>query len=218
MLLACSTTGKHKEHAANASSAKKNGEDAKIATLNLQDKEKYDEIKQLIINEDFPKAEANLRNFLLKYPNFSGAWANLGVVYSETERLDQAEKALQKAIELDDSIAPVYARLAYVYRIQGKIQEAVGAYEKSLEKNPQYASAHYNLALLYDLYLQEPEKALLHLKAYINITGAKEKDAETWLKQVEKSAAGANAGGTASAADQQVPLEAASPKPTVAPQ
>jgi tetratricopeptide (TPR) repeat protein len=216
VLLGCAAGGKTKNGTPGNSVAKNGAEGVKIATLDVQDREKYEEIKQLILNDDFPRAEAKLRNFVLKYPEFAGAWANLGVVYSQTGRLDQAEKALQKAIELDSSIAPVYVRLAFVYRNQGKIQDAVEAYEKSLEKNPQYASAHYNLALLYDLYLQEPDKALQHLQRYIALTDTKEKDTQAWLKQMEKAVKDEKVDGQSISVQEQPPTQpiGESPSPT----
>ena len=151
---------------------------AKIVTLEA--------IKAHILKREFTEAEAKLRLRLLNDRDNAVLLANLGIVFSETNRMEDAEKMLRKAIEINDTLLPAYVRLASMLRTQGRIPEALEMNKKALEINPDYANAHYNLAILYDIYLQEPENALRHLEAYLKIVKDEDKKDESWKKQLER--------------------------------
>jgi tetratricopeptide (TPR) repeat protein len=87
---------------------------------------------------------------------------------------------------LDANLAPAHARLAHVYKQQGKISQAIEMYNKSLEIWPAYGNAHYNVAILHDIYMQDPAKAVTHLRKYLELNESQDKDAEIWLKQLER--------------------------------
>lgn len=146
----------------------------------------YEEARQLMLEKNYPLAEAGLQKIVAKFPNQSGAWANLGIIYSETNRLELAEKALKKSIENDQKNAEVYLRLASVYKQQGKLDEAIKACKESIEVDSRNAKAHYNIAILYDIYLQDKPLALSHLKKYVEITGQKDKETLAWIRQIER--------------------------------
>jgi tetratricopeptide (TPR) repeat protein len=154
--------------------------------INPSDKKKYDEVRQHLLNKEFPMAEAKLQAIIANYPNHSGAWANLGVIYSETNRLELAEKALKKSIALNSNSAQIYLRLGLVYKKQGKLVEALKMYKQSIEIDANNAKAHYNMAILYDLYMQDRPAAITHLKKYVSISGKKDDETIAWIKQLER--------------------------------
>lgn len=169
-----------------AVSVKKTNAQTKTAAIEPSDKQKYEEIHQHLLNKEYALAEAKLQAILAKFPNQSGALANLGVVYAETGRLEQAEQALKKSLKFNNKNAQVYLRLASVYKKQGKLVEALKTYKKSIEIDTENAKAHYNIAILYDLYLQDEPKAIKHLKKYMDLSGKQDVDTVAWLKQLER--------------------------------
>ena len=156
------------------------------AIIEPSDIQKYDEVREHLLNKEYPVAEAKLQAIVAKFPNHSGAWANLGLIYSETNRLEMAENALKKSIELDKKNTEVYLRLALVYKKQGKLVEALKAYKQSIEVDANNAKAHYNIAILYDLYLQDKPAAITHLEKYMDISGKQDDEIIAWIKQLER--------------------------------
>lgn len=157
-----------------------------LANVTMSDKQRYEEIRQHLLKKEYSLAEAKLQNLLIKFPDHSGALANLGLIYSETNRLDKAEKTLEKAINIDRTNPQIYLRLAHVYKLQGKLVKALEAYRKTIDADAKNAKAHYNIAILYDLYLQDKPSAILHVQSYQDITGNKDKETSLWLKQLER--------------------------------
>lgn len=145
-----------------------------------------DEIKQLILQKQYPQAEARLRLRLVKSPRDAVAWANLGLVLSETNRVDLAEKALRKAVDINVNFVAAHVRLAAVLKRQGKIQASLEFNKKAIEIDPRNTYAHYNLAILYDLYYEDPVNAYAHLTKYLAETEQDDKEAAVWLKQLRR--------------------------------
>lgn len=56
---------------------------------------------QALVNKQYVKAYALLKKATLSDPQFSSAWANLGVLYKHTEHIDMAEKAYRYAIQMN---------------------------------------------------------------------------------------------------------------------
>lgn len=163
-----------------------------VKRVTTEDRNKYDEIKRLILAKEYLVAEAELERFTTEYPNNAGAWANLGLVYSETNRLEKAEQALEKTIALNGKTAPLYSRLAMVYKKRGKIDDSLEMYRKALEIAPDHENTHYNIAILYDIYLQDIAKAIEHLESYIELGGQGDKGAKIWFKQLKRAQKRAN--------------------------
>lgn len=62
--------------------------------------------------------------------------------------------------------------------------EAIMEYEKSLESNLNNPEAHYNLGLLYDNYKNEPKKAAIHYRKYLDLKpeAADKEEVEAWIR------------------------------------
>jgi tetratricopeptide (TPR) repeat protein len=101
-------------------------------------------------------------------PKSTGALVNLGTVYFNLHRYEQAEACYLRAIEADARYALAHFNLGNLYDEQGKRQQALDQYLLALKANPQYADAHYNLALLYQT-IGETMQAVLHWKSYLKI-------------------------------------------------
>ena len=78
-----------------------------------------------------------------------GIWINLGVAYSNKGNLDEARKAYEKALSLDDKNAAVYNNLAAIYlKLSQKTKEqilferSIEYFKKAIERDPSYASPY----------------------------------------------------------------------------
>src|SRR5579885_627391 len=65
-----------------------------------------------IHQQDFTKAIKTLHHAIDDYPNYAGAYNNLGVVYARLGDRQHEREALEKAVSLNDRLAPAYANLA----------------------------------------------------------------------------------------------------------
>jgi tetratricopeptide (TPR) repeat protein len=71
---------------------------------------------------------------------------NLGTALQERQRLDEAIRHHQRAIEIAPGYAPAYNNLGAALRAAGRVDEAIASYRKALELQPKFPSAEFNLA------------------------------------------------------------------------
>ncbi len=131
-------------------------------------------------------AEPQMKMLTREHPQFAGPWLNLCIIYSETARLAEAEKACQQALKQNGKMNQVRNQLGIVYRKQGRFEDARRIYEMALQQNPESARIHYNLGVLHDLYLQNNDLAIRHYQRYLDLTGNKEKKVKRWISQLNK--------------------------------
>jgi tetratricopeptide (TPR) repeat protein len=93
--------------------------------------------------EQFEKATA--RN-----PEDAAAHLNLGIVYGEAGRYDDALKEFDRVIELDPAHAAAQFNRGVALMKQRNQAEAISAFEKALSLGERTAAVHYNLAVCYE--------------------------------------------------------------------
>jgi tetratricopeptide (TPR) repeat protein len=136
------------------------------------------------------EAEVAFAALTKDFPEFSGPWTNLGVIYAKSNRREQALAALTKANTLNPANVVALDWLGILYRQTGDLPRARQAYEKALQLKPDNALAHYNLAILLDVYLAKPREALPHYKEYQRLNGgpgSKGPDLKVmaWIAEIE---------------------------------
>lgn len=141
----------------------------------------YTRALQALKRKQYKQAEARLRALTRKYPQLSGPYANLGILYRRTNRTDKALEAFEKALALNPRRAETYNHLGILYRDMGEFQKARRAYQTALKLAPDYAYAHLNLGILYDLYLFDGEKALKQYERYQQLTRSRNKNVSNWI-------------------------------------
>ncbi|HEV2468675.1 MAG TPA: DUF3857 domain-containing protein [Candidatus Sulfotelmatobacter sp.] len=111
-------------------------------------------------------AEALLKRATELDPKNKYAWNNLGLIYLQVRRNDEAITCFQKQIEVNPYDEYAYNNLGRAYWQERKYDDAVKAFNKQLENNPLDKYAHANLGQMYeewhkyDLAVPELEKAL----------------------------------------------------------
>ncbi|HEX4949289.1 MAG TPA: tetratricopeptide repeat protein [Blastocatellia bacterium] len=101
-------------------------------------------------DESVDKAIAYFRRAVEKDPQYAPAWAGLAEAYvlsasySHEEKIRLAKEAGQRALALDETLAPVYVALAFLAEnFEYDWQQAEHSYKRAIELNPNYTTAHH---------------------------------------------------------------------------
>lgn len=145
----------------------------------------YEHALGLMLANKLPEAERELTALVERQPALAGPYANLGILYFREGRTADAVKVLEHAIELNPRPA-YYNELGMVHRTEGRFEAAEQAYRRALELDPDYAYAHLNLGILYDLYLQQPDRALPHYERYRALAPGEAGTVEKWIADLKR--------------------------------
>lgn len=131
-------------------------------------------------------AETELKKLTENWPTLSGLWLNLGIVQNHSDEREAAEQSLRRAIEVNDNNVFAWNQLAALLRDAGRFDEAEQGYRAALQRWPDYGDAHRNLGILYDLYLQQPNKALQHYRAAQQLREEPDRQLAGWIVDLER--------------------------------
>jgi len=81
--------------------------------------------------------------------DFASGQHQWGLYYQAQGKLKQAEKAYQKALQIDHYYNVSRMNLALLYYRQGKVEQAAKTYMEVIQTEPAYSYAYYMLGLLY---------------------------------------------------------------------
>jgi tetratricopeptide (TPR) repeat protein len=148
----------------------------------------YEQAIAIMAAGDFVDAELRLKEFLLRYPNYPGAYVNLAIIHASNGDDLAAEAAVNAALALDPDHHAALNQQGMLLRRNGKFIEAEAAYLKAVTSKPDYALAHYNLGVLNELYLQRLDIALQHFELYFELVGD-DKQVERWIADLTRRVA-----------------------------
>ena len=137
----------------------------------------------LMRSADATQAILEMQVLTQSYPDLPGPYANLGVLYRNSNQLAEAEASLAKATERAPWDAQTWTEYGVTLRQAGKFAEARDAYQKAIDVNPSYAPAHRNLGVLLDLFLNEPVPAQAEFETYKTLTG-EDKPVTGWIAEL----------------------------------
>jgi tetratricopeptide (TPR) repeat protein len=158
----------------------------------------YEQAAAAMAAGDFLDAELRFKEFLLRYPDYPGAYVNLAIIHANNNDSEATEAALDAALQLNPNNPEALNQLGMLLRRNGKFLEAEAAYLKAVTVRPDYALAHYNLGVLNELYLQRLDEALRHFETYQELVGD-DKQVEKWISDLKRRVAATQR--TANAAD-----------------
>lgn len=148
----------------------------------------FEQAISIMASGDFVDAELRLKEFLLQYPAYPGAYVNLAIIHAQNGDDDAAEAAVDAALALDASHPAALNQQGMLLRRNGKFLAAEAAYLKAVTASPEYALAHYNLGVLNELYLQRLDTALQHFESYQELTGS-DRQVEIWIADLKRRVA-----------------------------
>lgn len=143
-------------------------------------------VKAQMNAKNWVEAEDLLVRMSETYPNLSGIYVNLGIIYLQLPDLAEAERALVFALGLNKTNFDAYTVLGVVYREQGKFAEAEQNYLDALALWPHHAASQRNLGILYDLYLGQFEKSLEHYRISQQLAGGESRELKLWIVDLER--------------------------------
>ena len=142
----------------------------------------------LVEHDKLKEAKAVFEGLRTSHPHVSVFHNNLGVVDKRLGLLDEAVASYREAIAIQPAYPEANYNLAIALREQGQFRQAEEAYRRAIEAAPDFRDAHYNLAVLYDLYLNEPEKAIEHYQTYLASGGEGKEEVTIWIAALQKRA------------------------------
>lgn len=135
---------------------------------------------------EFETAASELQELTVNWPELSGLWLNLGIVQGRAGDGAAAEESLRQAIAANDNNVFAWNQLAALLRDAGRFDEAEQNYRAALQRWPAYGDAHRNLGILYDLYLQQPQKALEHYRTAQELREEPDRQLAGWIVDLER--------------------------------
>jgi len=153
------------------------------------------------------QAETALKALTEAQPELPGPAVNLGIVYRQLQRAEDARKQLQSAAEHWPQFAPAQHQLGVQLREDGKFADADAAFAQALAANPDYALAYYDRAVLNELYLQRLPEALNAYEQYQRLQAAADEQVNRWIADLRRRT-GVAAPATPKPAEEAVPAAA----------
>ena len=107
------------------------------------------DVQRLIKKGQYPQALALIDSYLGTSPNDAQASFLKGVIYSETDKTDEAIAVFAKLTEDYPEFPESHNNLAVLYARQKQYEKARMALEMAIQTHPSYATAYENLGDLY---------------------------------------------------------------------
>lgn len=180
-------------------------------SVSRQAQQNFTDATRAMRNKQWAQAESLLQKVISENNKFSGAYLNLGLVYRAQKEDKRAEQAFNDAIAANHTNLDAYNQLAILQREAGNFSGAEANYKKALSLWPFHPESHKNIAILYDLYMGKSAEALPHYEAYLQLLGGEDKQATSWIADLQRRL------GIAPKPKAAVPVEEA-PAETEAPQ
>jgi tetratricopeptide (TPR) repeat protein len=131
------------------------------------------------------QAEQEFQVLAASYPTFAGPDINLGILYRKEGQLEKSEAALKAATSANATSAAAWNELGVTLRLRGEFPAAANAYEQAIAADPNFAPPHRNLGVVLDLYLADPERALVQFERYKELSG-EEKPVSVWIAELRQ--------------------------------
>jgi len=98
-----------------------------------------------------------LEQQLKSNPNNAAAWLELGNLYYDSDKYQDAIRAYTQYLSINPSNANVLTDLGTMYRRAGNPTEAISSFDKAMELDPRHEHARFNkgIVLYYDVGFQD---------------------------------------------------------------
>jgi tetratricopeptide (TPR) repeat protein len=90
-----------------------------------------------------------IRENLRISPNHEDSHNEMGVIYGNQGKFDDAEREFKEALRINPNNADAHNNLGAIYHKQGKFDASVREYKEALRIDPNLVLAHMNLGILY---------------------------------------------------------------------
>lgn len=152
----------------------------------------FAQAKNAMAKGDWALAETLLMAMTERHPKLSGPYVNLGLVYWQTQRKEDAHQALNYALELNNKNLDAYNQLAILEREQGHFTKAEALYLQALKVWPHHAESNCNLGVLYDLYFGRFTDALNYYEVCAKVSPEPSRQLKGWIVDLKRRIAELN--------------------------
>lgn len=128
------------------------------------------------------------------FPQYSGPFTDLGILYAQGRQRDQAIVSFSKAVAANPNNAVALNWLGSLYREGGDFARAEQSWLAALAVKPDYAPVHRNLGILYDVSLRRPQQAVAAYREYLKYAGMEDLIVTAWINELETAAPVVRAG------------------------
>ncbi len=188
MLSACASSGGGKPAAINGpvalSATAAEQAAAQPVMIPVEAQQQFDRALAALKAGQNEAAKQQFQQLAEAYPGFAGPLINLGLLELKAARYDAAVELFKRAAERDAKSAAAGNYLGVSYRYLGRFKDAEAAYLSAIAADATYAAAHLNLGVLYDLYLQQPERALPEYERYQELLDTPDAKVASWIKEL----------------------------------
>lgn len=155
-------------------------------SVSRQAQQNFIDATRAMRNKQWALAESLLQKVIAENNKLSGAYLNLGLVLRAQKEDKRAEQAFNDAITANHTNLDAYNQLAILQREAGNFSGAETNYKKALSLWPFHPESHKNIAILYDLYMGKSAEALPHYEAYLQLLGGEDKQATSWIADLQR--------------------------------
>ncbi|MDO6823451.1 tetratricopeptide repeat protein [Marinobacter sp. 1_MG-2023] len=144
-------------------------------------KQAFSEAVVLMENGDTEDARDRFEQIAAQHPQRTGPLVNLGVIAFQEGDTELAQLRFNEVLALDPAHPVALNHLGVIARNAGNFPTARQRYSEALAANPEYLPALLNLAFLLDIYLGEPEQALLLYEQYKALAVEPDPRLDDWI-------------------------------------
>lgn len=156
------------------------------ATLAPSSQSDYAEALLAMQSKDWVHAERGLKTVIAANPDLPGPVVNLGIVYRQQKRLEEARSLLLGAVKRWPDFAPAQHQLGVQLRDDGKFDQADAAFQQAISDDPGYALAYYDRAVLNELYLQRLPVALENYEQFQRLQVQPDDQVARWIAELQR--------------------------------
>jgi tetratricopeptide (TPR) repeat protein len=95
----------------------------------------------LLVRGELVEAQRTFEDLIKSYPDFEWAYGNLGAVYIQQGKINNAKNILNKALDINDNYLNAWLHLARVKAAVLEIREAQTCVDKALRLDPEDQAA-----------------------------------------------------------------------------
>jgi len=119
----------------------------------------FEKGKDLSKKKKYDAAEKELVKATTEYPKYAAAWYELGVVYQQQSKVDDARRAYESSTKADEKFISPYAQLARIAAAQQKWPEAEAMSSRVIKLNPFFSPEIYFLNSVANLNMNKLQEA-----------------------------------------------------------
>ncbi len=138
--------------------------------------------------DELTQAEVVLKKMILDYPQLSGPYANLGVVYSRQKNWSEAVVVLNEGLDKNSKNIKILNQLGFAYRQKGDFKQAEKSYLAAIKEVPTDTTAYINIGILYDIYMGQFIKASNYYQKYQSMLPTADRKVAGWIVDINRRA------------------------------